>query len=92
MNFIFQIFLMFISKSISHECNNKQNGFYCLPDNQFIWCYGEDNGFQMKCSEGTVCKCGYTKENPCLLSLQESNICIGNPGDINNDNFNIKEK
>ena len=82
------LFLIFLLTTFSSECQNKKNGFYCLPDNQFIWCYGDNNGFKMKCSEGTVCKCGFTNENPCLLSLQESNLCIGNPGDIDTMEFN----
>ena len=76
--FTFLIFTIF-SISFSYDCLNRNNGFYCLPDNQFVWCYGEQDGFEMKCSQGTVCKCGSTTENPCLLSLQESNVCIGNP-------------
>ena len=61
-------------------------GFYCLDRQSFVWCYRpSDDGYNMTCSDGTVCKCGKTVYNPCVFSFQELKDCEGNPGDILKD-------
>ena len=44
-------FYLFISFLLSKECFKKKNGFYCINNNKFIWCYGEENGFLMNSFE-----------------------------------------
>ncbi|BFU26534.1 chitinase putative [Entamoeba histolytica] len=86
---LFLNFFLFVLLSEANDslCYRQMDGFYCLDDTLFIWCYGYSEGFVMRCSSGTLCKCGFTRENPCLLSMQESADCVGNPGDIKNLTF-----
>ncbi|ELP89265.1 chitotriosidase-1 precursor, putative [Entamoeba invadens IP1] len=65
----------------SQTCEGLDNGFYCIDDTSYLWCYGHTQGQITKCPSGLVCKCGKTAYNPCVWSWTDLPDCSLKPGD-----------
>ncbi|ELP85968.1 chitotriosidase-1 precursor, putative [Entamoeba invadens IP1] len=65
----------------SQTCEGLDNGFYCIDDTSYLWCYGQKQGQKSKCQGTTVCKCGRTAYNPCVWSWTDLPDCSLKPGD-----------
>lgn len=54
-----------VAQAADPSCAGLQQSFYCLDDERYAWCYGQDTPSVGKCPASLVCKCGRTTSNPC---------------------------
>ncbi|BFU23045.1 chitinase putative [Entamoeba histolytica] len=80
MSLLALIYLIYMANA--HNCEGLSNGFYCIDNKNYLWCYGRTEGTPGKCIGETVCKCGRTQYNPCVWNFLDLPDCEKKPGDF----------
>lgn len=65
------------------------SGYYCLSQNSFAWCFGQETPAIYDCNSPLSCRCGFSSNNPCAWAASSIDYCYGKAGDYLNENGSV---